>query len=218
MPDLVAGFSVSSLDMYQDVAESLPAEPGDLVRRFSDAKGNVFTSPGDAARSVYQSSSGLHWLETDGLDDVMQLGSPLAAMSSFTIVMGLRLDAAASGASGILSGGTFTSAVGANNNDTFRCNFGYGYNTASVTPGADFVGTVVLEAGVGSRCRVNQGAFDAAAGSGASIAFEFLFARNASASFFQGRGYFLAAYSRVLSSDELDFVERSAADEMGVSL
>lgn len=130
MPGLVAGFSVSSLDMYQDLSEILPAGPGDLVRRAVDAKGNVFASPSDAARSVYQASRDLHWLETEGLDDVLQLGAPLAAMSSFTVVMGLRLNAGASGASGILSGGTFASAIGTSGNNLFRCNFGYGYKSA----------------------------------------------------------------------------------------
>jgi hypothetical protein len=216
---LVGPSNVSTL--FQETMATMPvAASGDPTGLAMDisSNGNNFTAPSDAARPTYQTDGGLHWLEADGLDDVLQLGAPLAPMSSFTVVMGLQLDALASGSSGILSAGTFTSAIGSNGNDTFRSNFGYGYNSVTVSPGVSFVATVILEAGVGSRCRVDQGLFSSTPGSGASVAFEFLFARNASASFFQGRGYSLALYNRVLNDDELVFIERAAADEAGVYL
>lgn len=80
VPSLLSPFAwydpsdVSTL--FQDAAGTTPiTASGQPVRRMNDISGNGFhlIAPSDPARPTYQTAGGLHWLESDGVDDVMSV-------------------------------------------------------------------------------------------------------------------------------------------------
>ncbi len=66
--------------LFQDAAGSIPvASAGDPVGLMLDksGNGNHVTAATDAARPIYQTSGGLHWIEGDGVDDELATTAPL---------------------------------------------------------------------------------------------------------------------------------------------
>lgn len=96
LPDLVAWYDPSDLStLWQDTAGTTPVTAsGQSVARIDDKSGNGYhlTQSTAAARPTYQSSGGLHWLESDGVDDLMQAGSRLGlgADPDLSVITSLR--------------------------------------------------------------------------------------------------------------------------------
>jgi hypothetical protein len=66
--------------LFQDAAGSTPVTAdGQAVRLMRDKSGNGHhaIAPSDAARPLYKTAGGLHWLQPDGTDDWMQVSPTL---------------------------------------------------------------------------------------------------------------------------------------------
>ncbi|WP_420004072.1 hypothetical protein [Arenibacterium sp. LLYu02] len=90
IPSLVAAYDPSDLStLFQNAAGTIPAGVGDPVRLMLDRSGNGrhLRAESDAARPVLQSSGGLYWLESDGVDDMMVADD--GVMYSQTVYMAL---------------------------------------------------------------------------------------------------------------------------------
>jgi hypothetical protein len=83
--------------LFQDRAGTQPVTaPGQSVGRILDRSGNGNHSiaVNDAVRGTYQSSGGMHWIEMDGVDDLMPLGPNLpAGRVTFSLAFKLSLAA-----------------------------------------------------------------------------------------------------------------------------
>lgn len=70
--------------LFQDTAGAVPVTANnDPVRRIN-ARGSAFTlvAPSDAARPLYKTAGGLHWLESDGTDDTLVSVTTMASIIS----------------------------------------------------------------------------------------------------------------------------------------
>ena len=66
--------------LFQDVAGTVPVtQDGDPVALMRDKSGNGYhaTQPVSASRPIYKTDGILHWLESDGVDDFLDLGNVL---------------------------------------------------------------------------------------------------------------------------------------------
>lgn len=105
--------------MWKDTAGTTPVtSDGDLVARIDDKSGNGFhaTQSTEAARPLYKTSGGLHWLELDGSDDVLSSGAVTQLVGPWEFWAGLNITTRNIGAeNGILTlsvvGGTVTTAA-----------------------------------------------------------------------------------------------------------
>jgi len=76
--------------LFQDSAGTIPVTQADQpVGQMRDKSGNGFhlSQSIAAARPLYRSAGGLHWLEFDGVDDRMDFAAPLD-MNTGTIIIG----------------------------------------------------------------------------------------------------------------------------------
>lgn len=133
--------------LFQDAAGTTPVTAhGDPVRLVLDksGNGNDLTAPSDAARPVYQTSGGLHWLEFDGVDDQLEVATRFGftANPSLLVTTGIRpisytvaderIWKLGTAGTGTLSGGLGTGGLSWRYGDGNRI-------FASVPVGADYV-------------------------------------------------------------------------------
>ena len=81
--------------LFQDAAGSTPVTAdGQAVRLMRDKSGNGHhaIAPSDAARPLYKTAGGLHWLQPDGTDDWMQVSPTLDLGETWWHVGGWRSD------------------------------------------------------------------------------------------------------------------------------
>lgn len=102
-----AWFDPSDLStLFQDSAGTMPiTAPGQPVGRMLDKSGNGHhaVQSSSTARPVYRSANGQHWLEYDGVDDLMVLDKALN-MNAGQVVAGLVEPAGTTAKTAILSG------------------------------------------------------------------------------------------------------------------
>ncbi|WP_413219077.1 hypothetical protein [Tritonibacter mobilis] len=121
--------------LYQDAAGTIPAGVDDPVRLMLDKSGNGYdiSAPSDTTRPFLRSSGGLFWLETDGIDDRMELSSRmgLATDPALTVCAAIEKSAADGSDYRVFHLGSFGAGsiagsvgIGAGNGNSWRFNNG----------------------------------------------------------------------------------------------
>lgn len=223
IPNVAAWYDPSDLTtLFQDDAATTPVTAaGQSVAVMRDKSGNNrhMTQATPGARPTYQSSGGLHWLQFDGTDDVMNAAVPVSAYPFDFHVAGTG-SATEGGYLSIFESATaykalYCAVVSANFvtlNRTLSTPFdlittpgaaGGGYirgywDGANITVQFETtIATLASAYGFGSPSALKMGA-------------------NRATNFLTGRIYQAAIYSRVLSAAEAYGLRRIFRDKMGL--
>lgn len=209
--------------LWQDTAGTTPVTAdGQSVARIDDKSGNGLNLLQATAglRPLYKTAGGLHWLEFDGTDDRLTVGSGIAGASQTVGLAGAN----PTGTAGCPYASSTASAdrlgfrldgsalsVGHYNGSAWLAKSGAGSTTSNV-----LLGEIVKS--VSTALRVNAAAQSGTTVPfGAGVAVTALGANN-SANFFPGRIYGLLQIARALSAAERDELEAYLAEKAGITL
>ena len=140
--------------LFQDVAMTVPVTAaGQSVAAMRDksGQGRHLTQPTVGKRPIFRTSGTVHWLETDGVDDELTVGSRLGLSSNpdVTVVAALRIETLAASDRRVFEIGQGTGALAGTFGTegwAWRHNNGNAIFGAS-TPGIDHVATWQRAAG-----------------------------------------------------------------------
>ena len=132
--------------LWQDAAGTVPvtadSQPVRLILDKS-GRGNHATAPSDAARPLYRTAGGLHWLDFDGVDDLFYFASQ-SAMRLLAAAMAIDPD--------YLGGSADLGSVIGSNSDANAIN----YRTPPSVDPQRFENTMTGQHGQGASCHINR--------------------------------------------------------------
>lgn len=226
-PSALFDLSVANT-LYQErtgASATTPSAVGDVVGSMKNlgTAGGWAIAPSDAARPILRQSGSLYYLETDGVDDEMDI-STITLSAPPAVVVAHR----ATGGPGVLvSGGKYyyqflTPSGNQRPRFTTASTADYDFLTLDATLNADTILSFRIDADWDCRAQRNgAGAVEiaGASGSGAAVGTTKLFAR-AAGTFFQGRTYGIVLATQFALDDaaNLSLVERYLAQKAGITL
>lgn len=209
--------------LFQDSAGTIPvAVDGDPVGLMMDksGNGNNVSQPISAARPVYKTLGGLHWIQADGIDDHMPSNIlPAAKTQPTSIVVGFRDDNALGSNIYVFDDVDSTSRQALTAVNTDNLWYSYAGTAKSSHPRIQNNSVIdILFNGASSKSSINGGVFDV--GNYGSNGFKSirLFAQYSTSLFLQGRFYGGVWVEGDIGDDNRTIVRQYMASKSGVTL